>query len=385
MNYRLLRTKEVENAPIGQRLNDGAGLRGVKRKGGVVWSWRGTLYGKQIEVGMGQKSLGDARRKALENEELVEQGIDPRVATNVKRAEVTSCDVTFGEYLDKWWEDKKVHELTNDKEKRVWRNTIRRYLPVICNTPIDQITLQDAADSLRPIWISKPEMADRTRLRAAQVMKSAIVTGLCARDKANPFDKELLCELLPNIKREVKHHKAIPFEWAPEIYQKLTESKSQSAYALRCLMLTATRSNEGRGMAFSEVDEDEWTIPAERMKGGRSFTQVLSQPVFDLLDEVPKVSDRVFASYGKKVDYVSCTAVTAQVHRVAGNDFTVHGMRSCFKDWCAENGVDDRVSEVALSHKDKNKVRAAYLRTEFLPQRRRLMDDWARYLLGYKS
>lgn len=383
MSYRLLRTKEVENAPIGERLNDGAGLRGVKRKGGVVWSWRGTLNKQQIEVGMGQLTLADARKKALDNEELVEQGIDPRVATRTERAATTSSDVTFGEYLDQWWDTKKVHELTNEKEKRVWRNTIRRYLPVICNMPIDQITLQDVANSLRPIWLDKPEMADRTRLRAAQVMKSATAIGLY--DKVNPFDKDLLCEILPNIKREVKHHKAIPFEWAPEIYQKLTESNSQSAYALRCLMLTATRSNEGRGMAFSEVDEDEWTIPAERMKGGKAFTQVLSPAMFDLMDEVPKVSDRVFAGYGAKNDYVSCTSVADQVKRHAGKGYTAHGMRSCFKDWCAENGVDDRVSEVALSHKDKNKVRAAYLRTEFLPQRRRLMDDWGRYLLGYKS
>jgi integrase len=226
-------------------------------------------------------------------------------------------------------------------------------------------------------------MADRVRLRAAQVIKSATAIGLYNR--ANPFGKDLLCEILPNIKREIKHHKAIPHQWAPDIYKKLAESNSQSAYALRCIMLTATRSNEGRGMCFSEIDEDEWTIPAERMKGGKPFTQVLSPAMFDLIDEVPKVSDRVFAGYGAKNDYVSCTAVSKQVQRLAGDDYTVHGMRSCFKDWCADNGVDDRVSEKALSHKDKDKVRAAYLRTEFLPQRRKLMDDWSRYLLGYKS
>ena len=382
MRYRL-KFKEADNAPIGTRLNDGGGIRGIKRKGGVVWSWRGTLYGKQIEVGMGQMSLSDARKRALDNEELVEQGIDPRVPTSTEIAVATASEVTFGEYLNEWWENKKVHELTNDKEKRVWRNTIRRYLPIICNTPIQLITLHDVANELRPIWLSKPEMADRTRLRAAQVMKSATAIGLY--DKANPFDKDLLCEILPNIKRETKHHKAIPHEWGPEIYQKLAESNSQSAYALRCIMLTATRSNEARGMCFSEIDEDEWTIPGERMKGGSPFTQVLSPAMFNLMDEVPRVSDRVFAGHGAKNDYVSCTAVSKQVQRLAGNDYTVHGMRSCFKDWCADNGVDDRVSEVALSHKDKNKVRAAYLRTEFLPQRRKLMDDWARYLQGYSS
>lgn len=382
MRYRL-KFKEVDNAPVGTRLNDGGGIRGIKRKGGVVWSWRGTLYGKQIEVGMGQLSLSDARKRALDNEELVEQGIDPRVPTSTEIAVATASEVTFGEYLDEWWENKKQHELTNDKEKRVWRNTIRRYLPIICNTPIQLITLHDVANELRPIWLSKPEMADRTRLRAAQVMKSATAIGLY--DKVNPFDKDLLCEILPRLKRQVVHHKAVPFQHCPDIYRAACESNAQSAYALRGIMLTATRSNEARGMCFSEVDEDEWTIPGERMKGGSSFTQVLSPAVFDLLDDVPKVSDRVFAGFGAKNDYVSCTAVSKMVHRLAGSEYTVHGMRSAFKDWATEEGYSDEVSERALSHKDSNKVRAAYMRTEMLPQRRKLMDDWGRFLLGYQS
>jgi integrase len=56
---------------------------------------------------------------------------------------------------------------------------------------------------------------------------------------------------------------------------------------------------------------------------------------------------------------------------------TPHGFRSAFKDWAAEHGVRDEVSEAALGHTDRNPVRAAYLRTQFLDERRALMGRWA--------
>jgi integrase len=382
MGSRLLRTKEVDNAPIGQRLNDGAGLRGIKRQGGVVWSWRGTLYGKQIEVGLGKLSLADARRRALDKEELVEQGIDPRVATKTEQAVITSSGITLGQYFEDWFNNKKKVELTSEKDQRNWGNALYNHLPGLMQTPIDQIDLQMAASALRGIWLDKPEAADRVRNKAKQVMVSAIALGLY--EKANPFDKELLMTQLPNVKHKVAHHAAIPFTFAPELYAKLLKSKSNSATALRCLMLTATRSNEGRGMAFGEIDGNDWHIPEERMKGNLAFTQVLSQPVLDIVSDMPARTERVFAGAGGKVPYVSCTAVRKQVKKHAG-EFTVHGMRSAFKDWCAGNGVDDLVSEIALSHQDRDKVRAAYLRSDFIDERRRLMDDWSRYLLGYSS
>jgi integrase len=65
--------------------------------------------------------------------------------------------------------------------------------------------------------------------------------------------------------------------------------------------------------------------------------------------------------------------------RTAG---TPHGFRSAFKDWAAEHGVRDEISEAALGHADRNKVRSAYLRTQFLDERRAVMERWARLVAG---
>lgn len=61
---------------------------------------------------------------------------------------------------------------------------------------------------------------------------------------------------------------------------------------------------------------------------------------------------------------------------------TPHGFRSAFKDWAAERGVRDEVSEAALAHSDRDKVRAAYRRTRFLDERMIVMQDWSDFVRG---
>ena len=62
---------------------------------------------------------------------------------------------------------------------------------------------------------------------------------------------------------------------------------------------------------------------------------------------------------------------------------TPHGFRSSFKVWSSERAkVPHEVSEAALAHSLGTKVVAAYLRTDFLDERRPLMTAWADYCLG---
>ncbi len=72
-----------------------------------------------------------------------------------------------------------------------------------------------------------------------------------------------------------------------------------------------------------------------------------------------------------------------KVLRDMGMKLTVHGFRSAFRDWCAEEtSVSGEVAEAALAHAIPNKVEAAYRRTDFLEKRRKLMDAWAAYCNG---
>lgn len=63
--------------------------------------------------------------------------------------------------------------------------------------------------------------------------------------------------------------------------------------------------------------------------------------------------------------------------------FTVHGFRSAFRDWVADQtSYPGEVAEAALAHAISNKVEAAYRRTDFLEKRRSLMTEWADFCAG---
>jgi integrase len=71
----------------------------------------------------------------------------------------------------------------------------------------------------------------------------------------------------------------------------------------------------------------------------------------------------------------------AAVLKRMGVDVTVHGFRSCFRDWAGETSSHAReVIEAALAHKLKDKAEAAYARGDLFTKRRKLMQDWADYL-----
>ena len=57
-----------------------------------------------------------------------------------------------------------------------------------------------------------------------------------------------------------------------------------------------------------------------------------------------------------------------------------HGMRSSFRDWCGETGVNREVAERALGHEIRNAVEKAYARTDLLERLRQLMENWSRHI-----
>jgi integrase len=127
-----------------------------------------------------------------------------------------------------------------------------------------------------------------------------------------------------------------------------------------------------------------WTVPAERMKARVEHTVPLAPRALAILREARTTypeSELVFP--GTKLGLPLSDITLTKALRDAGLDgkATAHGFRSSFKDWCAEVAkVRDEVSEAALAHKILDKVRAAYLRTRFLDERRQLMQDWTNYL-----
>jgi integrase len=167
----------------------------------------------------------------------------------------------------------------------------------------------------------------------------------------------------------------------PGFMADLREREGLAARALEFLTLTAARSGEVRGASWAEIDLEAavWIVPAERMKAGRPHRVPLSKPAVALLKRLPRFEGTNLVFPAPRGGQLSDMALIAVMRRMQ-LDAVPHGMRSTFRDWCAERTAYPReVAEGALAHVNADKVEAAYLRSDLFDQRRRLMRDWAAF------
>jgi len=188
----------------------------------------------------------------------------------------------------------------------------------------------------------------------------------------------------------VVHHAAIPYRELPPIFLRLGQQAGVATLAVRFLCLTAARSGEVRHAVWSEIDEGRrvWTIPAERMKAKREHRIPLTDAAMTILKQLEMlrsshVSSGPIFPGGKIGAPLSDVSISKALHRAAGTPgVTVHGLRSSFRDWAAEETDFPReVAEMALAHAIGDKVEAAYRRGDLFAKRLDLMRSWERFCL----
>ena len=227
-----------------------------------------------------------------------------------------------------------------------------------------------------------PITADRVRNRIELILNFATSAGY-RPEGPNPAAWSSLRDLLaaPTKINGKKHHAALPYTELPTFFSSLRQHEGIGARALEFTILTAARMGEVVGAQRSEIDlaAEVWTIPANRMKGGKEHRVPLSAAAIALLKALPteRGNDNVFI--GARGDRVSQTAVTVLPKRL-GFDATVHGFRSTFADWCHERtAFSNHVIELSLAHTIGNEVEKAYRRGDLLDKRRKLMEAWATF------
>ena len=154
--------------------------------------------------------------------------------------------------------------------------------------------------------------------------------------------------------------------------------------AFEFLVLTAARWSEVRWAEWAEIDRSGsvWTIPARRMKANRKHRVPLCGRALEILDAAEALGEGagllVFTHVeGKPLDDKRLRWLLRELGIAA----VPHGFRSSFRDWAGEETNHPReVIEAALAHVVRNRVEAAYARSDLFERRRTLMDDWARYL-----
>jgi integrase len=270
----------------------------------------------------------------------------------------------------------------NAKHAAQWLSTLEEYaFPYIGQKPVGEIDGPEIRDLLAEIWLSKPETARRVRQRIGTVLDWAHAKGY--RSAEAPMRS--VSRGLPRQPKRDKHFAALPYEKLPAIMAELEATISIGRLALRFAILTACRSGEVRGATWAEIDFTRriWTIPAGRMKAGKEHVVPLSDAAVEILRAAEPFRGRnkdAFIFPGKPGKPLSDMTLTKVLRDMGHTEITVHGFRSTFRDWAAEQtATPGDVVEAALAHTIRNKVEAAYRRTNYLEKRRGLMNEWGAF------
>jgi integrase len=370
--------------------HDGGGLYlQVTGSGAKSWIYRFMLHGKAREMGLGPLSvvsLAQARNKAVECRRLRHEGVDPLEARKAERAKAAlgvAKTMTFDECAAAYiaahrtgW--RSVRHLNQ------WKSTFAAYVtPVFGKLPVQTIDTALVMKVLEPIWNTKAETASRVRRRIEAVLDWAKAREF--RDGENPARwRGHLKNLLPapSKVRKVEHHPALPYTEIGDLMATLRERDSVAARALEFIILSAARSGEVRGARWTEIDLSTklWAIPPSRMNTGREHRVPLSDAAIAALKRVARVreNDRVFP--GDRQAALGERTLKRLLQAVGRGGVTVHGFRSTFRDWVAEQTTfPGEVAEMALAHAVSDKTEAAYRRGDMFEKRRQLMNAWAEY------
>jgi integrase len=378
-----LSARTVATAKPG-RHGDGRGLwLAVAPSGAKKWVFRFTWQGKVTETGLGSATLVtllEAREKAQEARLMVARGINPvKVKEASKAASKAPAVLTFGQCAEMVFTAKNP-AWRSAIHARQWQNSLARHTAPIRDTPVDEIELQSVLAILQPIWLTIPETARRLRTRIETILDFAKARGWRTGENVARWRGNLSHLLPQRPKIEQSHFPALDYHELPEFMANLRKEETVARLCLEFLILTASRSAEAREIWWSEIDFDSaiWSLPPQRMKGGRRHVVPLSARAVQILEIMRGRSsdgDFIFPSTkaGRPISFLPLYAILP-------DGATLHGFRSSFRDWCGEETSYPReIAEQALAHVAGSAVELAYRRGDALQKRRHLMQCWADY------
>lgn len=353
------------------------------------WILRYARGGREVEMGLGSLhtvGLAEARAKARECRALLVEGVDPLAARKARRAQAaldSARAITFEKAAETYIDAHRAG-WKNAKHAAQWTNTIEQYAtPVLGKVAVADVETPLVVRVLEPIWSKKPETASRLRGRIESILDWATVRGY--RVGENPARwKGHLEKLLP--KRAsiaaVRHHAALPYPAVADFMADLREQDGVAARALEFAILTCARTSEAILARPEEIDVEGalWTVPASRMKAKREHRVPLAPRALAIVKAQIKAGGPFLFPGGRKGRPLSNMAMSAVLKRMGRDSITVHGFRSSFRDWAAEETTHpSELAEMALAHAVGDKVQAAYRRGDLFKKRVALAADWERY------
>lgn len=368
------------------KVSDAGGLyMFVQPSGQRYWRLAYRWAGKQRTLALGvypAVGLADARRERDAIRRLLAQGKDPvalarEEAAAARLAEMATFKAVAEEFTAKCEREGRA-EITLTKQR--W--LLAFAYPKLGPRPISQISAHDVYDVLRKVEAKGHyETARRLRGLCSQVFRYAVATGRTERDVCADLRGALTTP-------KVKHLAALTNP--AEVGDLLVAIDGFAGYrvthaALRLAPHVFTRPGELRQAEWSEIDLDEqvWTIPAEKMKMRKPLSVPLSRQAVAILKEICSVTAHaryVFPCQGKRDKPMCENTLNLALQRLGfgGGRMTAHGFRAMASTLLNESGKwNPDAIERQLGHLDTNSVRRVYARGEYWDERKRMMQQWS--------
>lgn len=383
-----LTVKQVKAAKPGRHVDGQGLLLHVRASGSRAWVLRLQVDGQRRDIGLGSDAdltLAEAREKAAHLRKLARQGKDPIAERDKHKA----LPLTFAQAVDlahaelaKGWEDK-----TGEAFRA---SLLAHAVPVIGRRRVNAIGAADLIEVLDPIWTDKPHQARKIRRRLVQVLQFAKSRGW--RTEPVPEAHEIRQGLAKQDMGE--GFKAMKYAEVPAFFAaQLAKDGSAARLALLFAILTAARSQEVRLARWEQIDLGKriWSRPAGIMKSKAAHVVTLSPAAIAILDRAADKYSKAGLIFPSAREGRPLSDMALSKHmRAAGRVETVHGFRSSFRDWAAEEmpAVPAMVAEMALAHSVGNATEKAYLRSDLRALRFDLLDAWGLFVspnLGVRS
>lgn len=380
-----------------QKLFDSGGLYlEASIAGGKWWRLKYRFNGKENRISLGvypTVTLKEARERRDEAKRLLSQGINPSEERKNKK-ELLSDHYSFESIALEWHAKYTKSEWSQSHSDNILNRLKKNIFPWLGNRPVSQITSPEILKVFKKIETrGHLETLHRTLANCGEIFRYAIAIG---KSESDPTYK-----LHEAFAQPIKKH--FPTFTDPEEVKTLLQAIDEyhGTFVIKCALQLAPlffqRPGELRGAEWSEFnfEKREWQIPIHRMKRTRRDKEAnpkekhivpLATQAITILEDLFNVTGKgtlVFPSERGNDRPISDAALTSAIRRMGyGKDeMQVHGFRAMARTMLVEQlGCNPEWVERQLSHSVKGPLGAAYNRTTFLPERRKMMQDWADYL-----
>jgi integrase len=356
----------------------------IKPSGSKTWifTYQRPYTKKRTNQGFGsypEVSLASARKQRSEALILLTENIDPQEYKAEQHQKDELAHLNTFEHVARQWHKVKKSRVSEDYSRKIYRSLELHILPKLGKLPIHKVSATHTIEILKPLAeAGKLDMIKRVTQATNQIMSYAVNTGII---HTNP-----LANITKAFEAPKKQHQlTLKPEELPELMKAISYADIQllTRIMIEWQLHTMTRPSEAAGACWNEINLETrlWVIPAERMKMKRPHTIPLSPQALELLERVRphrNGSEFLFPSDRKKGQHRNTQTANMALKRMGfGGRLVAHGLRALASTTLNEHGFDPDVIEAALAHVDKNEVRAAYNRADYLERRKVMMCWWS--------